>query len=68
MIIREITPITIRDTSILGENMHGRREHELDYLSELRDWVHHVISEAEKNKDFEKKERFLRLLKDLDGA
>jgi hypothetical protein len=35
------------------------------YHSELRDWVQHVIVEAEKNKNFEKKGRFLGLLKDL---
>jgi len=38
---------------------------EVDYYSELRDWVQHAILEAEKNKDFKKKERFLDLLKDL---
>ncbi|MDH5460776.1 MAG: hypothetical protein OEX09_00905 [Candidatus Bathyarchaeota archaeon] len=44
-----------------------KREHssEVDYHSELRDWVQHVILEAEKNKDFKKKEKFLRLLEDL---
>jgi hypothetical protein len=35
------------------------------YHSELRDWVQHVILEAEKNKNFEKKGQFLSLLKDL---
>ena len=38
------------------------------FLSELRDWVQHVMSEAEKNKDFKKKEQFLNLLKDLDDV
>jgi len=33
--------------------------------SELRDWVQHVIMEAEKNKDFKKKDQFLSLLEDL---
>ncbi len=37
----------------------------VDYNSELRDWLHHVISEAEKNHDFEKKDQFLNLLKDF---
>ena len=37
----------------------------VDYYSELRDWVQHVLLEAEKNKDFKKKDKFLRLLKDL---
>ena len=40
----------------------------VDYLSELRDWVQHVISEAEKNKEFNKKKQFLSLLKDLDDV
>jgi len=35
------------------------------YHSELRDWVQHVIMEAEKNNDFKKKGQFLSLLKDL---
>jgi hypothetical protein len=35
------------------------------YNAELRDWVQHVFSEAEKNKNFEKKGQFLSLLKDL---
>ncbi len=33
--------------------------------SELRDWVQYVIMEAEKNKDFTKKDQFLSLLEDL---
>ena len=44
------------------------RKHQpkVDYHSELRDWVQHVILEAEKNKNFKKKGQFLSLLKDLD--
>ena len=42
------------------------RPPKIDYYSELRDWVQHVILEAEKNKDFKKKDRFLGLLKDLE--
>ena len=44
-----------------------KREHssEGDYHSELRDRVQHVILEAERNKDFKKKDRFPRLLEDL---
>jgi transcriptional regulator of NAD metabolism len=42
-----------------------RHSSEVDYYSELRDWVQHMILEAEKNKDFKKKEKFLRLLEDL---
>jgi len=37
----------------------------VDYYSELRSWVQHAILEAEKNKDFNKKDRLLSLLKDL---
>ena len=37
----------------------------VDYYSELRDWVQHVILGAEKHKSFKKKEKFLRLLEDL---
>jgi len=44
------------------ERMHQPK---LDYHYELRDWVQHVILEAEKNKDFKKKDQFLSLLKDL---
>jgi len=42
-----------------------RHPPKVGYHSELRDWVQHVILEAEKNKDFEKKGQFLSLLKDL---
>jgi len=43
------------------------RKHQpkVDYHSELRDWVQHVILEAEKNQNFKKKDQFLSLLKDL---
>jgi hypothetical protein len=44
------------------ERMHPPK---VGYHSELRDWVQHVIIEAEKNKNFEKKGQFLSLLKDL---
>jgi len=37
----------------------------VDLHSELRDWVQYVIMEAEKNKDFKKKDQFLSLLEDL---
>lgn len=36
-----------------------------DYYSELRSWVQRAILEAEKNKDFDKKDQLLTLLKDL---
>jgi len=44
------------------ERMHPPK---VGYHSELRDWVQHVIIEAEKNKNFEKKSQFPSLLKDL---
>jgi hypothetical protein len=37
----------------------------IDYFSELRSWVQRAILEAEKNKDFDKKDQLLSLLKDL---
>ena len=37
----------------------------VDLHSEQRDWVQYVIMEAEKNKDFKKKDQFLSLLEDL---
>ncbi len=37
----------------------------VDYYSQLRSWVQHVILEAEKSKDFDKKDQFLNLLKEL---
>ena len=40
----------------------------IGYHSELRDWAQHVIMEAEKNKDFEKKGQFLSLQKDLNAT
>jgi len=43
----------------------SRHQLRAGYNSELRDWVQHVILEAEKNKDFKKKDQFLSLLKDL---
>jgi hypothetical protein len=42
-----------------------RHPPKVDYYSELRSWVQHAILEAEKNKDFNKKDQLLSLLKDL---
>ena len=42
-----------------------RHPPKVGYNSELRDWVRHVILEAEKNKDFEKKDQFPSLLEDF---
>lgn len=44
----------------------GRRHpFKVDWNSELRYWVLHVIREAERVRDFKKRARFLSLLKDL---
>lgn len=37
----------------------------VDCYSELMNWVQSALSEAEKNKDFNRKNQFLSLLKDL---
>ncbi|NIO37323.1 hypothetical protein GTO27_06415 [Candidatus Bathyarchaeota archaeon] len=49
------------------KTMNLNRGHSIkaDHHSQLREWVRHVILEAQKNNDFEKKSRFTRLLKDL---
>jgi hypothetical protein len=39
--------------------------HKVDYDSELRNWLQRAISEAEKNKNFHKKDQLLTLLNDL---
>lgn len=49
------------------EKLKRKHTPKVDYHSELRHWVQHVILEAEKNKDFKKKDKFLRLLKDLEN-
>lgn len=40
----------------------------LDYHSELRNWIECVILQTEKNKDFQKKNQFISLLKDLETS
>ncbi|NIO38113.1 hypothetical protein GTO27_10490 [Candidatus Bathyarchaeota archaeon] len=40
----------------------------MNYNSELRDWLQHVILEAEKNKDFKRKDQFQSLLEDLNSV
>ena len=54
-----------RSTQSWINKVERRHPPKVDYHSELRDWVQHVILEAEKNKDFKKKDQFLSLLKDL---
>lgn len=38
---------------------------EIDYYTELSNWLQHAITEAEKNKDPNKKDQLLTLQKDL---
>jgi len=45
-----------------AERRHSRK---IDYYSELRSWVQRAMLEAEKNNDFNKKDKLLSLLKDL---
>lgn len=42
-----------------------RHSPKVEYYSELRTWLQRAILEAEKNKDFEKKDQLLDLLKEL---
>jgi hypothetical protein len=42
-----------------------RHPPKIDYYSELRSWVQRAILEAEKTKDFNKKDQLLILLKEL---
>jgi phosphatidylinositol kinase/protein kinase (PI-3 family) len=48
-------------------NNRVERRHlpKVDYYAELNTWVQRAILEAEKNKDFNKKNQFLILLEDL---
>ncbi len=45
--------------------VEGRHTPKVDYCSELKSWVQRAILEAERNKDFNKKDQLLSLLKDL---
>jgi len=58
-----------KQVSIPAQSWTSRAEKrhppKVDYYSELRSWVQHAILEAEKNKDFNKKDQLLSLLKDL---
>jgi len=48
------------------KRVERRHPTNVDYFSELRSWVQHAILEAEEKKDFNKKGKFLDLLKDLE--
>jgi len=58
----------IRSAQSWIKRVERKNQPKVDYHSELRDWVQHVILQAEKNKNFPKKDQFLSLLKDLDVA
>jgi len=54
-----------RPTQSWIKRRNSKPQIKVDLHSELRDWVQYVIMEAEKNKDFKKKDQFLSLLEDL---
>jgi hypothetical protein len=58
-----------KQASTAMQSCSSRREKrhppKVDYYAELNTWVQRAIQEAEKNKDFNKKNQFLILLKDL---
>jgi hypothetical protein len=58
----------IRSAQSWIKRVERKHQPKVDYHSELRDWVRHVILKAEKNKNFQKKDQFLSLLEDLDVA
>ena len=52
------------DTSAQSRTRKAEGRHpQVDYCSELRNWVQRAISEAEKNEDFSKKDQLLSLLR-----
>ena len=55
----------IRSAQSWINRLERKHQPKVDYHSELRDWVQHVILEAEKNQNFKKKDQFLSLLRDL---
>jgi hypothetical protein len=61
----ELANKTDRSAQAWTSRAEKRPRPRIDYYSELRSWVQHVILEAEKNKDFDKKDQFLSLLNDL---
>jgi len=52
-------------TQSCTSGMERRNSSKVDYYSELRIWVEHAILEAERNKNFSKRDELLSLLKDL---
>lgn len=54
-----------RSTQAWTKKVDRKHPPKVDFYPELRSWVQHAILEAEKNRDFGKKDQFLELLKDL---
>jgi len=54
-----------RSTQSWINRVDRRRQIDLGYSSELRDWLQHVIMEAEETKDLKKRAHFQSLLNDL---
>jgi hypothetical protein len=50
------------------DRVERRRSPDVYYNSELRDWLQHVILEAEKSKDPKKRDQFRSLLKGLNAV
>ena len=63
--MKSASPQLSRSAESWIKRVERRHPPKVGYHSELRDWVQHVIMEAEKNKNFKKKGQFLDLLKDL---
>ena len=63
--MKSVSPQLSRSAESWIKRVERRHPPKVGYHSELRDWVQHVIMEAEKNKNFKKKGQFLDLLKDL---
>jgi len=62
----ELTDDKANTSAQLWTNRVERRHlPKVDYYSELRSWLQCAILEAEKNKNFNKKDQLLILLKDL---
>ena len=61
-IMKERSNRSARSRTNRAERKHSV---EASFYPELRRWVQHAILEAEKNGNFEKKDQFLSLLKEL---
>ncbi len=57
-----------RSAQLWANRVERRSPLNVDYNSELKDWLQHVILEAEKNKDSKKKDQFLGFLRDFNAT